>query len=201
MAFKTFAPGVLTASDVNTFLMNQAVITCTSSTRPSSPVEGMVIYETDTDLTLQYSGTTFVRIAAWGAWTTFTPTWNNLTLGNGTTTGAYQKFGRVIFIRGTLIFGSTTTVTGQMQMNYPSGISLASGAFRGSIGDCEMYDDSTGNFYRGICKPVSAGISLGVLNHQAVATFTIQDVTSATQPFTWAVSDELMLNTVFQSAS
>jgi hypothetical protein len=29
MAFKTFAPGVLTSSDVNTFLMRQAVITCT----------------------------------------------------------------------------------------------------------------------------------------------------------------------------
>jgi hypothetical protein len=60
MAFKTFAPGVLTSSDVNTFLMRQSVITCTAATRPASPNEGMLIYETDTDLFKVYSGT------AWG---------------------------------------------------------------------------------------------------------------------------------------
>jgi hypothetical protein len=57
MAFKTFAPGVLTSSDVNTFLMRQAVIVCTSSTRPASPNEGMTIYETDTDRHAFYTGT------------------------------------------------------------------------------------------------------------------------------------------------
>lgn len=33
-----------------------SVIVCTSSTRPSSPTEGMVIYETDTDLLRLYTG-------------------------------------------------------------------------------------------------------------------------------------------------
>lgn len=57
MAFKTFTAGeVLTASDVNTFLGKQAVIVCTSGTRPAAPVEGMTIYETDTDKLLAYDG-------------------------------------------------------------------------------------------------------------------------------------------------
>ena len=63
MAFKTFTAGaVLTASDVNTYLAKQAVIVCTSSTRPASPPEGMTIYETDTDKMLTYvsSGTGWV---------------------------------------------------------------------------------------------------------------------------------------------
>jgi len=47
--FKTWSTGdVLTAADVNGYLMKQAVITCTSGTRPASPVDGMLIYETDT---------------------------------------------------------------------------------------------------------------------------------------------------------
>jgi hypothetical protein len=47
--FKTWSTGdVLTAADVNGYLMKQTVITCTSGTRPSSPVDGMLIYETDT---------------------------------------------------------------------------------------------------------------------------------------------------------
>ena len=50
MSFKSFVAGqILTAAEVNTYLMRQSVITCTSGTRPSSPNAGMVIYETDTN--------------------------------------------------------------------------------------------------------------------------------------------------------
>lgn len=57
MVFKTFGSGeVLTSSDVNTYLMKQVNIVCTSATRPASPVEGMVVYETDTDRIYVYDG-------------------------------------------------------------------------------------------------------------------------------------------------
>ena len=60
MAFKVFTAGAtLPASDLNTYLMNQAVIVCTSGTHPGSPTTGMLIYETDTDLFKYYNGTAF----------------------------------------------------------------------------------------------------------------------------------------------
>lgn len=60
MAFKTWTAGeTLTASDVNTYLGKQAVIVCTSGTRPGSPVEGQTVYETDTDKLLTYDGATW----------------------------------------------------------------------------------------------------------------------------------------------
>ena len=63
MAFKTWSVGdVLTASDVNAYLMQQTVIVCTSGTRPSSPVTGMTIYETDTDLYRRWTGSWVVNI-------------------------------------------------------------------------------------------------------------------------------------------
>ena len=66
MAFKTFTAGaVLTASDVNTYLAKQAVIVCTSTTRPSSPPEGMTIYETDTDKLLTYVSSTTGWVPPW----------------------------------------------------------------------------------------------------------------------------------------
>lgn len=53
--FKTFGVGdVLTAAEVNGFLMTQVIVQCTSGTRPTSPVEGQTIYETDTDRMLTY---------------------------------------------------------------------------------------------------------------------------------------------------
>ena len=59
MAFKAFVPGAtLTAAEVNTYLAKQSVIVCTSTTRPSSPPEGMTIYETDTDKLLTYTTAT-----------------------------------------------------------------------------------------------------------------------------------------------
>lgn len=57
MPIKTFTSATLSSSDVNTYLMNQVVITCTSSTRPGTPTAGMVIYETDTERVLKYNGT------------------------------------------------------------------------------------------------------------------------------------------------
>jgi hypothetical protein len=54
---KTFTSGaVLTAADVNNYLMKQAVVTCTSGTRPASPTTGQPIFETDTNLIRVWNG-------------------------------------------------------------------------------------------------------------------------------------------------
>lgn len=42
---------------------DSVVIECTSSTRPSSPHEGMLVYETNTDRYASYNGTSWVYIA------------------------------------------------------------------------------------------------------------------------------------------
>ena len=60
MPIKTFTSTTLSSADVNNYLMNQAVITCTSGTRPASPTTGMVIYETDTLRFRLWSGTVWV---------------------------------------------------------------------------------------------------------------------------------------------
>lgn len=49
------------------------VIVCTSTTRPSPAHEGMVIFETNTDMHLTYDGSAWVVTAALGAWLSWTP--------------------------------------------------------------------------------------------------------------------------------
>lgn len=75
--FKTFVAGdVLTASEVNTYLMKQAVIVCDSSADyPSSPVEGMFVYDKALDCYLGYTGSAWVRVLpiAVGASQSWTP--------------------------------------------------------------------------------------------------------------------------------
>ena len=66
--FKTFTAGsVLTASEVNTYLMKQAVIVCdTTADYPASPVEGMTVYDKGADALKVYTTAT----------TNWNPPWN-----------------------------------------------------------------------------------------------------------------------------
>lgn len=102
MPFKSFSVSeVLTSSDVNTYLMKQAVITCTSSTRPASPVEGMTIYQTDTDNTWVYDG------ATWMPNTPMQPM-KPTSVTNGTATGNIVTFTNV----------ASVTINGVFNANY-----------------------------------------------------------------------------------
>lgn len=65
--FRTFAVGeVLTANNVNTYLMQQAVMVfATAAARSSAitaPSEGMVTYLSDSNSLWYYSGTAWVQI-------------------------------------------------------------------------------------------------------------------------------------------
>jgi hypothetical protein len=120
MPRKTFAPGeVLAAADVNTFLMDQSVMTfADSAARGSaipSPTEGMVTYLDDTKAIEVFNGTSFTGVGGGGAATTnaiingafeinqrsFSSStaagfgfdrWNNSLSGDGTTTFSSQPF-------------------------------------------------------------------------------------------------------------
>lgn len=200
MAFKTFAPGVLTSSDVNTFLMRQAVITCTSSTRPASPSEGMTIYETDTDVYRTYDGTNWVFTGNLisGAWTVFTPSWVNLTLGDApTNTGSYLVIGKTVFLKAYVKFGSTTTVAAApngVDLNVPAGLTPSGGVEnRSQAGIAQYRDFSADGVYSGVGRVVGTIIRLSVDNN----TLPPPAIVAGT-PWAWAVDDEIRLNLVYE---
>lgn len=65
MALLSFTAGnQLPAASMNS-LAKQVVITCTSGSRPGSPVQGMTIYETDTNKLLTYTTATTGWVPAW----------------------------------------------------------------------------------------------------------------------------------------
>jgi hypothetical protein len=78
----------------------------------------------------------------------YTPTLTNVTLGNGTLTAYYVDSGDSVFYYGMLRFGSTSSVTGNVQIDLPFNTSTAIGvgAFYG-IGTAFFYDASTGTSY------------------------------------------------------
>jgi hypothetical protein len=203
MAFKTFAPGVLTSSDVNTFLMRQAVITCTSSTRPGSPNEGMTIYETDTDSYALYDGSNWVYQ---GRVQTYTPTMTEWTLGNGTLTGAYVQVGKLVHGRVSLTFGSTTTASGTAGLGplFSAPVTVNATVDLGhEFGLGRIFDFSAGATFPIAVRRGTGGLfQPSLLSKATVGTdFVTSDNTmSSTVPFTWATSDFIRFTFTYMAA-
>jgi hypothetical protein len=197
MAFKTFAPGVLTSSDVNTFLMRQAVITCTSSTRPASPSEGMTIFETDTDRTLIYDGSAWLLVAYPGAWRSYAATLisggsgTDWVLGNGTISANYARQGNAVTVQFQIVMGSTTTFgTKFLALSLPFNTTWTTND-RGA-GFALAKDVSLGNTFN-----IDVAVVGNFASFAAVATndgrgnFATWDEVDSTTPFTWASTDRL----------
>lgn len=123
MGFKLWSTNeLLTSSDVNTYLMKQSVIVCTSGTRPGSPNDGMLVWETDTE---RYSSWN-ASLAAWvtlgqivdGQWTpTLTAATTNPTMGSGSyVVGRYTlRNGKWCDVSFTVKFGSSGSAAGTGQ--------------------------------------------------------------------------------------
>lgn len=197
MAFKTFAPGVLTSSDVNTFLMRQAVITCTSSTRPSSPSEGMTIYETDTDAVAIYTG------SAWryrGHYESFTPTIASAStgwaIGNGTINGNYTLIDDLAIGRIRIGFGSTSTF-GASGLDIDMPVNAAN-IFYEVVGVGDALDASAGNGYQINVNHTSQTFRLNL--RSTSLSWTTDETVTSTRPFTWTNGDIIGFTFFYQAA-
>ena len=127
-----------------------------------------------------------------GAWTAYTPTLTNLTLGNGTMVAAYCKIGRLVNHRIKIIFGSTTSVGGNIGIappvtpnaNYVYGI--------GSVN----FEDALTNVFPGVQY---ASGTLKVLDSSGTHTF--EAIVNATNPMTWTTDDKIHIRGSYESAA
>jgi hypothetical protein len=239
MPRKVFTAGeVLAAADVNSFLMDQSVMTFAGTAargsaigtategmvtylndidalsvfngtqfvtnRPimtfagtaargsaiPSPVEGMTTYLEDLDRYDSYSGAAWRQVVSTGAWISYTPTFTNVTLGNGTITARYNVIGKTLFIRFRLQLGSTSSVTGAPAVSLPAGFtSPLTNVF--PIG--EGYATISSVNY--ILTPVITGVSaMTAFTNLASGTFLAAGDMSATAPATWNNGSLLEMN-------
>jgi len=65
---------------------------------------------------------TAAELNAAGAWTSFTPSWSGLTVGNGTVSAAYSKFNKILFVRVYFDFGTTSSLTSNLAMTLPASL-------------------------------------------------------------------------------
>lgn len=173
---------------------------CTSSTRPTAPYEGQVIYETDTDKTLVWNGSAWLYLSTpqtteIGATVSYTPTLTNITLGNGTLSSRYSLTNKFVHYEGKITFGTTTSISGaNPQISLPF-TSAQSFQIAGNV----IYADSGVATYSGL--PFIIGTTTFYLYISNFATAYGSEVpVSSTVPFTWGNLDSITWSMHYQSA-
>lgn len=120
-----------------------------------------------------------------GAWTSFTPTWTNITIGNGASTGAWKQVGKTLSFRARFVLGNTSSVTGAVKVTLPNGQSAA---------DPQVvtahYTDSGVGHYSGTAAYNSP--TLLELHHAT-------GVVTTAVPFAWTTNDEILVTGVIET--
>lgn len=203
MAYKTFVNGTLAdATEINTYLMNQTVMVFADATARNAaltaPTEGMVTYQTASDHLTVYNGSAWIPFDT--TWTTYTPTVNNVTLGSGfTLSAAYAQIGKTVVVNFSLLFGSTTTITGDVNFSLP--LNHANSNRSAAAGTCVIVDASPATRYPGTVllsgTPGFAFIRIG----NAAGTYVTQVPISGTVPIAVpAVNDQIAATITYQAA-
>lgn len=142
-------------------------------------------------------------IPAWGAapggtfnYTTFTPTYTNLTIGNGSTSGRFVEIGKFVHCTIQIVFGSTTSITGNLQIQAPTGASTISTPTNTYIGNTRALDAGVDN-YAGSILVSNSSLVMPFVN-TATGTYTTPSLIGPSVPFSWGTNDELQLSFIYQ---
>jgi hypothetical protein len=154
--YKQFTATVLTAADVNDYLMEQTVMSFVSNgardAAITAPEEGMVAVLTADDLTTIYNGTSWVRFVQYGAGTSYTPaltaSTTNPSLGTGgftETTGVYSQNGNIVTGYARVAAGTTSVTAGSGTYRISLPVTCKMGVFtnRGVVVGSAYYNDAS----------------------------------------------------------
>jgi hypothetical protein len=156
----------------------------------TTPVEGMVTYLEDSDTYQSYDGSAWLPLISPGAWTSYTPTIDNLTLGNGTISARYALVGKTIFVSISLTLGSTSVFGIEPRFGWPSGISASTGN-NGPLGV------GTTNSISGTRYAFWVFVTASVMAPRALnsaGTYLTTNAITSTVPFTWAAGNSMLLS-------
>lgn len=136
-----------------------------------------------------------------GAWTTWTPAWTNLTVGNGTTTARYIQRGKSVIADLYLLFGTTTSVSGTVAIDFPVAAAARYGTSGNHhiVGQALLTDEGTAifNAYINCLNSTTTG-TLYVMT--AGGTYVGQSGVTGTVPHTWANTDKISLQLIYEAA-
>lgn len=132
--------------------------------------------------------------AAWSSWT---PSYTNLTVGNGTNSSKYVKYGTTVLFTVSFTFGSTSSMGSNPVITSlpvtPATIST------GEVVGFGTFRDATGSNYYSVLW--YSGSAYQLIRTQVSGSDLVYVGISSTTPFTWTTSDNVFYRGVYQASS
>jgi hypothetical protein len=129
-------------------------------------------------------------------WTAYTPSLSGMSLGNGSLSFAYAKLGKTVHVRGLITLGSTSTVTGPLDVGLPFN---STGYTTGHATGHFMFFNNSTVFYGTNLSVSNAASFRAVVSNAAGTYLSVADV-SSTVPFTWANTHKMFTTYTYQAA-
>ena len=183
--FKDFTAATALSADVDNYLMRQTIMRFASTAARDSALsgnleDGMFCMTLDTHSIFYYNGSAWIPFNT--PWTTYTPSWTNLTVNSGTVNFAKYRYSAGDFrCRGQLTFAADTSVTGTIFQTIPNSVTADAG-FQGGTG---LANDVGTRIY-----PLVVAATISSTTFSWFTDVTGGNV-NATVPFAWGNTDVL----------
>ena len=141
------------------------------------------------------TGLAYKSASALYPFTSFTPTWTNLTVGNGTGVYKYQQIGKQIFAFYKFTLGSTSAIGTNPNVTLP--INPASGAGGFLSYSAKLTDNGVGTFNGAVDEDTN---KLYLASGVTSGSFLNGGTITATSPFTWTTGDSISFNINYEVA-
>lgn len=135
-------------------------------------------------------------------WQSWSPTWVNLTVGNGSVTAKYLQTGKLIQARITVLFGTTSAVSGDVTFTLPvTAVASPGSANMPPVGNIQFLNSSGPTIVFGFAALASITTAVVRASNASSTYGSISPLTS-TVPFgeAWAQNDEIHLEIFYEGA-
>ena len=135
-----------------------------------------------------------------GAYQNWTPSYNGITVGNGTVVARYAQIGATMNAYYSLVFGSTTSFSGSLLLiSLPNNASASYIQYNSIMGVCKYTDSGTAESM-GYIDWYNNAYGIRLLTQNTSSTYATTTATSPTVPWTWGNADSLSFNITYEVA-
>lgn len=177
-------------------------ITAGTATVNTSASLALAQYESGTLTFTSTSAAIFIKGAGAStsaSWTTFTPSFTNLTVGNATLTGKYLNINKTCIFYVQVVFGTTTSVGTAATLTLPvSAASIA--ASQGGIYNVSIQDSGIGTYIGStqVLNNTATTLRWGGVN--AGSTYATYQETTSSVPASWGQYDAIYISGMYEVA-
>ena len=136
--------------------------------------------------------------ATLGAYTSWTPTYTGITVGNGTTSAFYTQIGKFVHAQIRFTLGSTSSIGGGPGFSLPVTADNTTLNTYVAHSFCQFLDAGTAQYYGGVSFDSTTTALFFV--SRSDGTFTSTQSASSTVPFTFGNGDSIQANVIYRGA-